>query len=96
MSELVSSKLIRLAAALAYATIMIWIVPRTRSTVPILLIALGLPFVFRLVPRNWLYGTRTWRSLTTTEETWYRQNVIGGVVMVVGGLIWLAVLALRG
>jgi hypothetical protein len=50
---------------------------------------------FRLVPRNYLYGTRTSRSLWTTEEVWYRQNVITGVFMVGIGVTWLVVLGLR-
>jgi hypothetical protein len=64
-------------------------------SMPLLLIALGLPLAFRLVPRNWLYGMRSPRTLLTTEETWYRQNVITGVAFVAVGTIWLAVLAVK-
>jgi hypothetical protein len=38
---------------------------------------------------------RSPRTLWTTEETWYRQNVITGVVMVTVGIVWLAVVAAR-
>jgi hypothetical protein len=41
------------------------------------------------------HGTRTSRSLWTTEEVWYRQNVITGVFTVGIGVIWLVVLGLR-
>jgi hypothetical protein len=51
--------------------------------------------VFRLVPRNYLYGWRTPRTLFTTEEVWYRQNVIGGIVMILVGVVWLAVVTVR-
>ena len=64
-------------------------------SMPLLLIALGLPLAFRLVPRNWLYGMRSPRTLLTTEETWYRQNVITGVACIAMGTIWLAVLAVK-
>jgi hypothetical protein len=94
---LVRSKRVQLAAVLAYATVMVvgvvWALDESIVAVPILMLALGLPLIFRLVPRNYLYGTRSARSLWTNEATWYRQNVITGVVMVLIGTIWLAVLA---
>ena len=90
---------VRLIGALAYATLILavgmWMFPKSAATLPVLFIALGLPLVLRLVPRNYLYGTRTSRSLWTTEEIWYRQNVITGVFMVGIGVIWLVVLGLR-
>src|SRR5688572_25751065 len=89
------SKLLRLAVALAYPLLLWWIVPKNETTGPILLIALGLPLIFRLVPRNWLYGTRTLRTLRGPEETWYRQNLITGVAMVLIGVIWSVVVAAR-
>ena len=95
----VARKWVRLIGALGYATstlaFAMWMFPKSAATLPLLFIALGLPLVFRLVPRNYLYGTRTVRSLRTTEETWYRQNVITGVFMVGIGVIWLVVLGLR-
>ena len=93
--QLLGSKWIRLALALLYATALVWWTPRTNTATPVLLIALGWPLIFRLVPRNWLYGMRTPRTLWGSEETWYRQNVITGVVMVLIGAIWLGVLATR-
>lgn len=96
---LLKSKRLQLLAALLYATVavwgMVWLRGKSAATVPLVMIALGVPLIFRLVPRNYLYGMRSARSLWTTEDTWYRQNVITGVVLVLGGVIWLAVLALR-
>ena len=89
------SKYLQLALALAYASLILWLAQKTQIAGPVLMIALGLPLVFRLVPRNWLYGTRTWRTLRGSEETWYRQNVITGVVMVLVGVVWSVVLATR-
>ena len=89
------SKLLRLAVALAYPALLWWIVPKNETTGPILMIAIGLPLIFRLVPRNWLYGTRTWRTLRGSEETWYRQNIITGVAMVLIGVVWAVVVAAR-
>ena len=86
----------RLIAALAYATgacaLVMGVFPRSAATAPGLMILLGLPLVFRLVPRNYLYGMRSPRTLWTTQETWYRQNVITGVAMVGVGIAWLATL----
>ncbi len=90
-----SSRPVRLVLAVAYATAVVslalGILPRTEATAPLILIALGVPFIFRLVPRNWVYGTRTLRTLRGPEERWYRQNVISGVVMLLVGIVWLAV-----
>jgi len=90
-----ASKPARLAVVMAYAAVMIWLAPKGPMRGPALLITLGLPFVFRLVPRNWLYGLRTPHTMRTTEETWYRQNLITGVAMVLAGAIWMVVIALR-
>ena len=89
----------RLIAALAYANaacaLVMGVLPRSAATAPGLMILLGLPLVFRLVPRNYLYGMRSPRTLWTTEETWYRQNVITGVVLVGAGIAWLATLGMK-
>ena len=94
---LVRSKRLQMAGALAYAAVMVWGVvwalDRSTVAIPVLMLALGLPLLFRLVPRNYLYGMRSARTLWTNEAAWYRQNVITGVVMVLIGAIWLAVLA---
>lgn len=93
------SKHVRLAIALVYAAAVCafaaWRFPRSARTAPVLFIALGLPLVFRLVPRNYLYGLRSPRTLWTTEDTWYIQNVITGVAMVAVGVVWLIVVAVR-
>ena len=93
----VLTKRMRMVAALIYATavagLLLWGLPRTGATMPMILILLGLPLIFRMVPRNYLYGMRSARTLWTTEETWYRQNTITGVVMVGIGVLWLARLA---
>jgi hypothetical protein len=89
---------VRLIAALAYAAgacaLVMGVLPRSAATAPGLMILLGLPLVFRLVPRNYLYGMRSPRTLWTTEDTWYRQNVITGVAMVGVGIAWLATLGI--
>jgi hypothetical protein len=91
----VRSKPLRLVVALAYATLFVWLMPRNAYAVPVLLIALGIPLIFRLVPRNLFYGQRTLRTLRGPEEHWYGQNVISGVAMVLIGIVWLLVLAVR-
>jgi hypothetical protein len=55
-------KWIRPALALVYASALVWM-PRSDATARILLIAPGWPLIFRLVPRNWLYGMRTPHTL---------------------------------
>lgn len=93
---LASSKA-RIALAVMWGAFLVWLVPeKSRLGMPIMLIAVGLPLIFRLVPRNWLYGLRTPYTLLNSEETWYRQNVITGVAMVGVGVVWLGVLVIRG
>ena len=92
------AKRVRLVVALLYATSVVSVAVWLRESpfaLPMVFIALGWPFIFRLVPRNYLYGTRTPRSLWTTEDTWYRQNIITGVFLVGVGVIWLGVVAIR-
>ena len=95
---LFSVKRVRLIVAIVYASslcaLAAWL-PGSVFVVPLIMIVLGLPLIFRLVPRNYLYGMRSARTLWTTEEIWYQQNVITGVVMVGIGLVWLGVLAVR-
>lgn len=90
---------VRILLALLYAAVVtgmaVWTLPRTAATLPLLWIALGLPLAFRLVPRNYLYGMRSPRSLWTTQESWYIQNVITGVVMIAIGVVRLIILAAR-
>jgi hypothetical protein len=95
-NRLVRSKPFRHVVALAYATLLVVYVPRNAYTLPILLIALGIPLIFRLVPRNLFWGQRTLRTLRGPEEHWYRQNVITGVAMTLIGVLWLIVLGTRG
>ncbi len=94
-SRLVRSKNLRLVVFLTYAVLLLVYMPRNAVTVPVLMIALGLPLAFRLVPRNLFYGQRTLRTLRGPEETWYMQNVITGVAMLLIGVVWLVVLAVR-
>ena len=94
-NRLVRSRPLRLVVALAYATTFVWLMPRNAYAVPALMIALGIPLIFRFVPPNLFYGQRTLRTLKGPEEHWYRQNVITGVAMVLIGVVWLLVLVVR-
>lgn len=77
------------AAALASQAL----IPESPYKWPLLAILLSLPLIFGLVPRNWLYGLRTPRTLWTSEETWYRQNRISGVALLLFGIVRLVMLA---
>jgi SdpI/YhfL family protein len=85
----------RLVVLLAVASALVFLIPASPAKGPLLMILLGLPLVFGLVPRNWLYGMRTPRTLFSSDEVWYIQNRITGVVMVAIGLVWVVVLASR-
>jgi hypothetical protein len=78
-------------AALVIAVV-IWTVPRALA-VPVMFVALGLPLVFRLIPKNPLYGLRTPRTFAD-EKTWYAQNTITGWAITLVGVVWLGFVAL--
>ena len=56
---------------------------------------IAIAILYALVPRNWVFGMRMPRTLRTTHETWYRQNLITGVAMVLVGVEWMIVVAVR-
>jgi hypothetical protein len=89
----------RLIVSLAYGTgvavALVGLVPRSAATLPLLLIGLSMPLVVGFVPRNWIYGLRTPRTMRTTEEIWYHQNRIAGLAMLVAGFVWLLIVAMR-
>src|SRR5262245_50852314 len=78
-----------LVGTLLIVGLILWFVPDSVPTRnPILLIIVALPMILGLVPRNRLYGMRTTYALSS-EGAWYRQNVIGGMALLVWGLVWL-------
>jgi uncharacterized membrane protein len=69
--------------------LILWFVPDSvRVRNPIVLMIAALPMTLGLVPRNRLYGMRTPYSMSS-EGAWYRQNVIGGIALLLWGLVWL-------
>jgi uncharacterized membrane protein len=54
---------------------------------PLLFIALAMPMILGLVPRNWIYGTRTRRTLSS-DDVWYPVNRVAGWLLLVVGVIW--------
>lgn len=97
-NHLVASRRAMIVAANLYAigvvAVLAFALPR-QFLVPAVLIALGVPFVFRLVPRNWLYGLRTPRTLYGGDATWYRHNALAGMVGTAIGVVWLIVVVTR-
>jgi len=64
----------------------------------VLFILLGLPLKYEKVPRNWFYGFRTRKTLSS-DEIWYAVNRVSGIDMIRTGLVVasgaLVLLALR-
>lgn len=75
----------RLLWILPLAAALVWLLSEFATRGPILMILLGLPLVLGSVPKNWLYGLRTSRTLRSSDEVWYIQNLITGAAMVAGG-----------
>ena len=83
-----ASNRVRVVLMLTLATAIVWIVPESPRRSPIVLVALGVPLLLRLVPRNPLYGLRT-PYTCSKDEAWYIQNAISGGAMILVGLVWL-------
>jgi K+ transporter len=71
--------------------LILWFVPASvPARNPILLIIVALPMILGLLPRNRLYGMRSRYSMSS-DGAWYRQNVIGGIALLLWGLVWLVI-----
>jgi SdpI/YfhL protein family len=78
-----------LVGTLLIAGLILWWVPdsvRTRN--PILLMIVALPMILGLLPRNRIYGMRSRYSMSS-DGAWYRQNLIGGIALLLWGFVWL-------
>ena len=56
---------------------------------PIVVIAVSLPLIAGWIGRNYFYGFRTPRTLSS-DAVWYPANRVGGLLFVCAGLAWLA------
>ena len=59
---------------------------------PLLIIAVSIPLILGMVPRNHWYGFRTSKTLAS-DAVWYEGNRIGGKYFVIAALIQLATMA---
>jgi uncharacterized membrane protein len=60
-----------------------------RLIVPLMLVALSVPLIYQIVPRNRFYGFRT-RYTMSSDQVWYRANKMCGIALLVAGILWLA------
>ncbi len=51
-------------------------------------IVIAVPLIFKAVPRNGFYGFRT-PSTMKDDETWYRANRVGGMLIMIASLLYL-------
>lgn len=56
--------------------------------VPLLVLALAVPMILRKVPRNYFYGFRTPRTLSS-DRVWYQANRTSGIAMACASIVWL-------
>jgi uncharacterized membrane protein len=61
--------------------------------VPLVIIAVSIPLILGMVPRNHWYGFRTPKTLSS-DGVWYQANRIGGRYFVITGLIQLVAIAI--
>lgn len=58
-----------------------------RVWVPVLFVLLAIPLIVGIVPRNYLYGFRSRRTLQS-DALWYPVNRVAGVLLALAGLAW--------
>lgn len=56
--------------------------------VPLIVLALAIPMILQKVPRNYFYGFRTPRTLSS-DRVWYRANRASGIAMACASIVWL-------
>ena len=59
----------------------------SQLVVPLIIIAVSIPMIVRLVPRNGLYGFRTPYTFSS-DDVWYRANRIAGIALCIAGCAW--------
>jgi uncharacterized membrane protein len=57
---------------------------------PLLIVVVSLPLIAGWVGRNYFYGFRTPRTLSS-DAVWYPANRVAGILLLGAGLVWLAV-----
>ena len=57
--------------------------------VPLIMVALSIPMIAGWIGRNYFYGFRTPRTLSS-DTVWYPANRVAGLLMLCAGLVWLA------
>lgn len=62
--------------------------------VSIISIVLAIPVILKKVPRNWFYGFRTPKTMSS-DEVWYEANRIAGLGLLTVGVVTLMVVGLR-
>ena len=60
-----------------------------KLTAPLVILSVSVPLVFKLIPRNGMYGFRV-RETMTSDSVWYAANQVSGIALVVASLIWIA------
>lgn len=59
-----------------------------RFVVPLVVLALAIPMILQKVSRNYFYGFRTPRTLSS-DRVWYRANRASGIAMACASIVWL-------
>jgi uncharacterized membrane protein len=61
--------------------------PTFLYVIPALIMFISLPLVLKKIPKNSLYGFRTPRTMSGTDEYWYQANQRAGFAMFLAGIV---------
>jgi uncharacterized membrane protein len=65
-------------------------IPWRLVLVGVALMAIAIPMILQMVPRNAFYGFRTAYTMSS-DEAWYRGNRLAGFTVLAAGAAWTAV-----
>jgi uncharacterized membrane protein len=57
--------------------------------VPVFLMIVAVPLILKKIPKNGFYGIRTPKTMSGSDEQWYRVNREGGIAIFIAGSISL-------
>ena len=61
--------------------------PILMYAVPVLIMFVSLPLILKKIPKNAFYGFRTKKTMSGTDEYWYRANRSAGFAMFLAGVV---------
>jgi uncharacterized membrane protein len=60
-----------------------------KLTAPLVILSVSIPSIFKMIPRNGMYGFRV-RETMASDSVWYPANQVSGIALAIASLVWIA------